>query len=251
MRIVSGFQFPVSSSRRWKLSTHWKLGTGNWKLTRGFVIAVTLAASLTSAVAHAEIIDRILAVVGGEIILLSDLNAAVRFGLIEAPPAATAESSIRQALNALIDRELQLFEVNRYLPPEPPAGVVDERVGAIRARVGEAAFEAVLAETGTSETQLRAGIRDNLRIEAYRAQRFGAALEPSEEDLLRYYRANEAAFTTGGVVQPFADVRTEVRRRLVRERSSTLIAEWLETLRRRTEVQILYPAGGSTSAQRF
>ena len=219
--------------------------------TRAFVIAVVFAASLARAPAHAEIIDRILAVVGGEIVLLSDLNAAARFGLIDAPPATSGAASIRPALNAVIDRQLQLFEVNRYLPPEPSPAAVDERVAAIRKRLGGAAFEAALAETGLSETQLRAAVRDNLRIDAYRAQRFGAALEPSDEDLLRYYRANEAAFTKDGVVQPFATVRDEVRERLVRERSGTLIAEWLETLRRRTEVQILYPLGEPTSAQRF
>ena len=251
MKIVTSFQLPVPSFQRWKLATgNWKLGTGNWRLTRAFVIAVTAAASLTSAVANAEIIDRILAVVGGEIILLSDLNAAVRFGVIESPPL-TGENSIRPALNALIDRQLQLAEVNRYQPPEPSAAAVDQRVAAIRNRLGDAALAAALAESGISDTQLRAAIRDNLRIDAYRAQRFGAALEPSEEDLLRHYRANEAAFTKDGVAQPFEAVRAEVRERLVRERSSTLIAEWLETLRRRTEVQILYPAGDPTSAQRF
>ena len=101
---------------------------------------------------------------------------------------------------------------------------------------------AALAETGMSEAQLRSRIRDNLRIESYRAQRFGAALQPTDEDLLRYYRANESMFTKDGVLQPFEDVRGTVRDQLVRERSGALIAEWLDTLRRRTEIQILLPA---------
>ena len=193
-----------------------------------------------AATARAEIIDRMLAVVGGEIILLSDANAAVKFGLIDVR-SIDDENGLRAALSALVDRQLQLFEVNRYLPPEPPATAVNARLEGTRALLGEDGFRAALAETGMTETQVRSRIRDNLRIESYRAQRFGAALQPSEEDLLRYYRANEAMFTKNGVLQPFDDVRGVVREQLVRARSGALIAEWLDTLRRRTETQILLP----------
>ena len=207
-------------------------------VTSGWAAALLVIALAAQPAAGAEIIDRTLAVVGGEIVLLSDANAAVKFGLIEVP-AIGDEAGLRAALNALVDRQLQLFEVNRYLPPEPSASAIDARVDAIRARLGEAGFRAALAETGMAEAQVRSRIRDNLRIESYRAQRFGAALQPTDDDLLRYYRANEATFTKNGVLQPFDDVRAAVRDQLVRERSGALIAEWLDTLRRRAEIQIL------------
>jgi hypothetical protein len=208
------------------------------RVTSGWAAALLVIALGAQRAAGAEIIDRTLAVVGGEIVLLSDANAAVKFGLIEVP-AIGDEAGLRAALHALVDRQLQLFEVNRYLPPEPAASAIDARVDAIRARLGEAGFRAALAETGMAEAQVRSRIRDNLRIESYRAQRFGAALQPTDDDLLRYYRANEATFTRNGVLQPFDDVRAAVRDQLVRERSGALIAEWLDTLRRRTEIQIL------------
>ena len=207
-------------------------------VTSGWAAALLVIALAAQPAAGAEIIDRTLAVVGGEIVLLSDANAAVKFGLIDVP-AIGDEAGLRAALNALVDRQLQLFEVNRYLPPEPAASAIDARLDAIRARLGEAGFRAALAETGMAEAQVRSRIRDNLRIESYRAQRFGAALQPTDDDLLRYYRANEATFTKNGVLQPFDDVRAAVRDQLVRERSGALIAEWLDTLRRRAEIQIL------------
>lgn len=207
-------------------------------MTSGWAAALLVIALGAQRAAGAEIIDRTLAVVGGELVLLSDANAAVKFGLIDVP-AIGDEAGLRAALNALVDRQLQLFEVNRYLPPEPAASAIDARVEAIRARLGEAGFRAALAETGMAEAQVRSRIRDNLRIDSYRAQRFGAALQPTDDDLLRYYRANEATFTKNGVLQPFDDVRATVRDQLVRERSGALIAEWLDTLRRRTEIQIL------------
>ena len=203
-------------------------------------VCIVMVAVTAVAPVRAEIIDRMLAVVGGEIILLSDVNAAVKFGLIDVRSIAD-ENGLRAALSALVDRQLQLFEVNRYLPPEPAASAVDTRLEAARSRLGEAGFRAALAETGMTDAQVRSRIRDNLRIESYRAQRFGAALQPTDEDLARFYRANEAQFTKEGVLQPFDQVRETVREHLVRERSSALIAEWLDTLRRRTETQILLP----------
>jgi hypothetical protein len=207
------------------------------KLSR-LVAWVILVAAASVPAARAEIIDRMLAVVGGEIILLSDARAAAKFGLIDVR-SIDDEDGLRAALNALVDRQLQLFEVNRYLPPEPPAAAVNARLEGTRALLGEDGFRAALAETGMTEPQVRSRIRDNLRIESYRAQRFGAALQPSEEDLVRYYRANEPMFTKNGVLQPFEDVRGVAREQLVRARSGALIAEWLDTLRRRTETQIL------------
>ena len=202
-----------------------------------FAVAVMFA--VPTGLRAAEVIDRILAVVSGEVIMLSDARAATRFGLIDVP--ANADDPVRAAMNALVDRHLQLLEVNRYLPPEPPAATIDEQFAAIRARFQtEDAFRAALAECGISDAQLRARVRDNLRIASYRAQRFAAALQPSDEDLVRYYRSRESEFTKEGTPIPFAQVREQVRERLAAERSQSLIREWLETLRRRADVQILY-----------
>ena len=201
------------------------------------VLAATFA--VHGVVRAAEVIDRILAVVSGEVIMLSDARAATRFGLIDVAPGAN--DPVRAAMNGLVDRHLQLLEVNRYLPPEPPAAAIDEQFAKVRAGFqSEDAFRAALAECGITETQLRARIRDNLRIASYRAQRFAAALQPSDEDLLRYYRSRESEFTKDGTPLPFAQVREQVRDRLAAERSQTLIREWLDTLRRRADVQILY-----------
>jgi hypothetical protein len=203
------------------------------------LLFVCVLLALSSVRPSAEIIDRILAVVGGELILLSDATAAVRFGLVQSP--AKADDPIVPVLNALIDRQLQLFEVNRYLPPEPTPEAIDEQLAGIRARFPSPdAYQAALAGSGMTEAQLRSRVRDNLRIQSYRNQRFAAALQPSEDDLVRYYRLRETEFTKDGVLQPFAEVREQLRARVAAERSAALINDWLETLRGRSEVQILY-----------
>jgi hypothetical protein len=191
------------------------------------------------AAAHGQVIDRILAVVGGEIITLSDASAALRLGLVQ--PRPDAPDPIAAALDPLIDRHLQLAEANRYLPPEPSDAAVAERMAEVRGRFAtEEDFETVLRETGMSVPQLRGRLRDDLRIHSYREQRFGAALMPGEDDVRLYYRANEPAFTRDGVLQPYDEVRAEAKERLVAEHTDRLIVEWLQALRRRADLAILY-----------
>src|SRR4051794_30497493 len=87
---------------------------------------------LIGATCAAETIDRVLAVVTGDLITLSDVNAAYALGLVE--PGPSSADPIRDVLSQLIDRELQLTEVDRFAPPEPTAEAVDEAVAAVRAR---------------------------------------------------------------------------------------------------------------------
>ena len=186
---------------------------------------------------RAQLLDRVLAVVDGAPITLSDVNAAVKLGLVD---SAAKPGDERGALNALIDRRLQLIEVNRYLPPEPSAVAIDARLAETQRRFpSDEAFQAALKETGVSPTDLRAAVRDNLRIASYLDQRFGAGYQPGEDEVLTYYRAHQAEFTRAGVVRPYTEARDEARKRLIESRTTTLIRDWVEGLRRRVEVMLL------------
>ena len=96
-----------------------------------------------------------------------------------------------------------------------------------------------MRETGVSEAQLRARIRDDVRLETYLKQRFGGSYQPSEEEVARYYRSHESDFIRNGVLRPYEEVRDEARQRLVDERAATLIRDWIAGLRRRTDVTVL------------
>ena len=126
------------------------------------------------------------------------------------------------ALTAVIERQLELVEVNRYVPPEPSAAQVEAGLAQVRARFdSQAALEAAMRETGVSEAQLRARIRDDVRLETYLKQRFGGSYQPGEEEVARYYRSHESDFIRNGVLRPYEEVRDEARQRLVDERAAT------------------------------
>jgi len=166
------------------------------RMVAGVIIAVALAVPL-----RAEIIDRVLAVVAGQIITLSDVTAARELGL---QSAAGAADPVRAVLTSLIDRELELAEVERYAPPEPSAEQVDRAVDVIRARFPSAqAFEDALKRSGLDDRHLRETLRQDLRIRAYEDQRFAAA----------------------------------------GDRRAAVYAEWMAGLRRRGDVSDLYLTG--------
>jgi hypothetical protein len=122
----------------------------------------------------AEVIDRVLAVVAGRIITLSDVRAADALGLV-----AVSESGdrVRTVLSELIDRELQLAEVDRFAPPEPSAADLDRELRTVQARFASSeAFEAALAGAGLDLAHLREMLRENLQIRDYLDRRFSVDL---------------------------------------------------------------------------
>ena len=130
---------------------------------------------LACSVAAAQTLDRVLAVVSGQVILASDVRAFLELGLL------TIDTSDREAresvaLNLLIERRLALDEVERYGPVPPPAARVEEDVAALSARFpDEMAFTRLLAAVGLDLDDLRQILRDDARLEVYVADRFGEA----------------------------------------------------------------------------
>jgi hypothetical protein len=165
-------------------------------------LLVAFAISLANMAASAETIDRVLAVVAGQLITLSDVNAARDLGIITA--SANSPDPTKEVLAKVIDRELMLAEVERYAPPEPDTADIDREVAKVRARFPSAkAFDDVLARSGFDLNHVREMVRQNLRLQAYLDQRFAVA-------------------------------NTDQQRR------QTMIDDWLVSLRRRTPAVNLY-----------
>src|SRR5262245_51818495 len=134
------------------------------------ILAAALAVPLHTAVVSAETVDRVLAVVAGQLIMLSDVTAARALGIVEPAPG---DDPVGAVLAGLIDRELMLAEVDRYAPPEPETADVDREVAAVSARFpSQQRFDAKLARSGFAASDVREIERENVRLRAYLEQRF-------------------------------------------------------------------------------
>jgi hypothetical protein len=183
-----------------------------------------------------QLVDRLVAVVGEQAITLSDVRAARMLHLVEMESSATDEALVAQ----LVERELMRAEVERFGMPQPPAETLDARMRILRGRFASPdAWKGALETCGLSESRLRAWVADDWRIEQYLQQRFDAAAQPTDEEVVQFYQSREREFSSDGRPRPFEDVRDEVRRRLTDVRRKTLVDEWLTGLRRRTEIMRL------------
>ncbi len=211
----------------------------------GLIAAVTALA--LPAVDAAEMIDRVLAVVGGIVITQSDAKAALALGLVQAP-TAPAVDPLRTTLDQLIRRELILAEVNRYGTTDIDASAVTRRMAAIRDRFpSPEAYQAALAVNAMTETRLRDMVEADVRIDQYIDQRFGEAVEPTDDEIAEYYSNHQADLTAGGQPLTLEQARPRIRRELVEEKRSAAIEQWVSRLRRRTDVTDLYFASGPRS----
>ena len=185
---------------------------------------VIAAMILALAIAQPELLDRTLALVGGQAITLSDVRAAIALRLVAEPG-----SSIDDVTSRLVDRALILREVQRYAPPTPDEALVQGRLDEIGKQLAAPLAEA-LATYGFSEARLRAWVRDDFRTQAYLVQRFASASLPTDAEVSAAYTRQRPEFDQAAPI---------VRDRLVEARRRELVVDWLSDLRRRTDVVIL------------
>ena len=206
------------------------------------VVGLTIVASASWSV-RAEVIDRILAVVDTHIITLSDVRAASRFGIV---PEDVSTDPTGAVLQRLIDRRLMLIEVDRYAPPEPGESAVNASLAAVERRFKDAlGLEIALNQSALTREELRRQLRDTLRIESYLQQRFSTSVQVSDDEVVRYYREHPEEFTRDGQIRPFEEVRETARTRVIEHQRATFVTQWIEGLRKRGSVHLLYlPAAG-------
>lgn len=213
-------------------------GSGQAYLGALIVATAVLCSHMARAQPRSLLLDRVLAIVAGEIITLSDVRAATSLGLVT--PSDAAVDPTYAVLTALVERRIMLSEVNRSGGSPPPAAEVDTRWQELRQRFGTAqAFEQALAASGMTSARLRQYLADELRLERYLDLRFSGAAQPADEDVADYLRARPSEFAS----MPPEAAREQARDRLRAERRAALVADWIARLRRRTPVIELYLPG--------
>ena len=181
-----------------------------------------------------DVIDRVLAVVEGQVILLSDVRAFLDLRLIEPTDAADPAASV---LTALIERQLILAEAVRYLDEAPPPDDVDTRLADVVGRAGGTqAFQERLPVVGFTVDDLRQVLQEDLRIEAYLARRFVSARRPTEDEVAAYFRDHADEFLADGVLPSFDVARDDARRRLSEGLRQDQLDDWVASLAARADV---------------
>ena len=178
-------------------------------------------------VSHArgqQLIDRVLARVDGYPITLTDVQTAIGLGVIQVPQGS---DPIPAGTQQMIDRQLELTEVQRFPPPEPDRASIDRDAARLKMNAG-ARLPALMQSTGLTEQ----------RIAAYLDQRFGTIVQVSDDDVANYYRTHEAEFTRGGDTISFEEAEPIARQRVSNERRRVTVEQWIRDLRSRADVAV-------------
>lgn len=185
--------------------------------------------------------DRIVAVVNGEPILLSELRLSLpaRLGDEELPRL------MRTNLEAQIDQTLILQEVRRLRILGVEQADIDAALGELRGLYADAqAFGAALDEQGLTEQSLRRLLHRRLLVLQFVNSRFRRNIEIDGEQLMEFYKgewADSYRERFGDRPMPtFEEVRRELEA-LLREREvNTELYAWLEQARKDSQIIILY-----------
>lgn len=190
--------------------------------------------------AAAVTVDRIAAVIDGQVLTVSEITQMVELRFF-ARTAASDEEHRREVLDGLIAQALRYRDVERFGAQDIPADTIDARLIEIQRRfASEAEFTAALTRSELTLDELRALIKRQLQVEAYIQERFAPLVFVTNEEIDDYYRDTWTAQRRERrlPVPPLAEVREEVRAALRLSRLQVEIDRWTSQLRARANVDV-------------
>lgn len=199
-----------------------------------------IVALLLAFPAAAVTVDRIAAVIDGQVLTVSEITQMVelRFFL---RLGESEEDYRREVLDGLIAQALRYRDVERFGAQDIPRDTIEARLVEIQRRFATPEdFDAALARTELTLDELRALVKRQLQVEAYIQERFAPLVFVTNEEIDDYYRGpwREQRRRSGLAVPPLTEVREEVRAALRLSRLQVEIDRWTSQLRARANVDV-------------
>ncbi|MBJ6763955.1 hypothetical protein JGU66_24550 [Myxococcaceae bacterium JPH2] len=185
------------------------------------------------------VVDRVVAVIEGQVLTLSELDfearvALVQQGAVQAASDPLDEETLRRSLDLAISQRLLVLTADRLqaFPVEPSD--VETRLVAFQARLGgPEALRRFLALHDMDREGLAVAVARMLRAERILDSRVRIKAQASETEVRQYYDSHRAEFP--GEYDQAA--RTAIRDRLVRARYNELAARVLAEARSAAQVR--------------
>lgn len=199
----------------------------------GLAVLFVLISASGQAIAGAEVVDRIVAIIDREVILLSEAERAM--GLVER--RSNEAASMREVVERLIEARLVEREVERFADSPVPAERVDEELGRFRASFPTPRdFRAMLSARGMREDDLRAEVRRQLTVNRYLERRFRSLIYVSNDEIDSYFE-EEILPRLAAERLPSDSERDQIRRILEAKRFNERVDEWLAELKSRSHIR--------------
>ncbi|HWZ52670.1 MAG TPA: hypothetical protein VNW54_14515 [Granulicella sp.] len=203
---------------------------------------------------HSHAIDRVVAIVNGDLILESDVDEERRLAAFQPYSSTAGVFSRQEAVDRLIDRTLILQQDGEQaLPPltdaEVNADILELRKAIFACRQyhceTEVGWQNFLVANGFTDQEFKLRWRDRMVTLRFIEQRFrmGIRIEPAEIE--EYYEKTLLPeYASRHMAPPKLDaIRDRIHEILLQQRVSRLLDDWLKTLRASGDVQMVKSAG--------
>lgn len=208
---------------------------------------ILLLLTITAASSRAgEVIDRIVAIVNGNVILQSQLEDDLCFEALSGarPLKDVSEQDRRSALDHLVDQELLREQMGSEMH-QPTAEQVQKRIEEIRAAHRDAAsdsgWQSTLAHYGLNEKQLESRITLELALLREADIRLRPSVQIENKSIETYYRDVflPKLRNAGSPDVPLPEVAGQIREILTQQKIDELFDAWLQSLRKDSKVRTL------------
>jgi hypothetical protein len=192
--------------------------------------------------AEGRVLDRVVAVIGNQVLTLSELEFETRVALVQrggvrAAEASLDEQTLRGALELAINQRLLVAGADRLQAFPAERSEVEARLKAFRERFeDEPALLAFLARHDADLEQLTAVLERGVRAERILDSRIRLRAQVSEAEVRRYWEEHKAV--VGG---PYESVREALKEKLFRERYGLLAKEEFAQVRAGAKVRRVAP----------
>ncbi len=226
------------------------------------VVVMAIASSLllgaTGARAQGpQLVDRIVAVVDGEVITLGQLDRAIGrvqtnlsidtgicvpgAGAVEGAEPETDDEFARQVLECMIDDMLTFQHVRRF----PQFDVLQDDIDAEYQRMvqqydNRAAFEEALKRQGLTPAEVRYDLERVALVGNYVQIRYRDVIDVGETEMRRYYEEvlRPEMARQGGEMPAFEAVKNWIEEILAIAESNRRTGDWIADLRRRADIVV-------------
>ena len=202
-----------------------------------------LALALSSS--SAEVIDRIVATVNGQIILQSDWEEALRYEAFSSgrPFDRLNAEDRKAALDHLIDQELLHEQLRAPDSPHASPEEVAQRVAEIRKQYpnseSETHWHALLKSYGLSEEDLKNRVASQIDLMSLVDSRLRPAVNIDNKSIESYYQQEllPQIHQAGGQSVPLAEVSGKIKELLTQKKITQMLTAWLQNLRAGSQIK--------------
>lgn len=200
-----------------------------------------LSFGLAALDAQTSYVDRVAAIVGDHVVLLSDVRARAALVARSQHMSVTQlnEAVMHEVTERLVEEQLEEAEAERLkvtVAPDEVDHAVEQLAEGNKRSVPAFLHEA--EQQGVKESELRDALRRQL-LEGKLLMMRGSQMQPIEEKEMRArYDQLKTQVKNPQDLKPYEDLKQELWNELLQERLQQLREDWLAQLRGRTYVEI-------------